>query len=864
MGAVEAPEAVGASTLRALGAHYVIAPPGAEADGLAEALAPVRAQPGALLLLAAAEDAAPVLLASLDELARAARGRDADVLVLAASGLAAVGPDGRRPAELLARRSGLTVVAPDTVVSVEPDGTLPAVDGTWWRCRPGGGAEPLGGRWPADATITPLAGGAYWITDAEVGPVRPAVLDRAFAPRDRLLLIVGAPARSLPSGAQLASAATLLKEQAPHREYLALSAPWAAPLELIETAAVLAASLGQEVRAAIGVPVARSGLPGAPGCGVRHVHVAPDGGEGWEPYLIELSARPRERTVTAVGWRVGPGPGVGPGTERFPALPGPGAGPGPGRFPAFPGPPPVPGAGRFPVFPGPAVGPGAGRFPALPGPPAGPGAGRLPALPGPPAGPGAGRFPALPAPPSVLGAARYPAFPGWEVEAVAAGLWLRPAATPERGPRLRRPDPAQPVLVVGTPGRPVPDAVWDHLGTVLGSLPAGPVRLALVVAGVLDVESAAVGRFCARQYGLDWVGEEAVEAAEVRVAVLGSEPVTVPEPVATVPTSEGASVAEAPGEAHEGTILAPDVVVEEPEESVAEVPLAEPELLSEPEVEESVAEAPEVEPEPEPEVPAATPPAPEPSSEPEPSEPATPAGDGEALVAQLGAAYEPLARRAEDVATRLPALRAQAEDGDQGPELVALLLHAGDSGPLAPRAELLAAARSGEPGRYGPYLRCLAAGLRRLPGYYGGVLVAGPARACDLAAYAPGTVLTERAPVTALAVPEADLGEDVGIEFAIWSVGGRRSSAFGEPGDPPMVVFVPGAEFEVVEVQPADPEEGRPARVLLHEIGGVRPSPERLRTWLARRDAVAPADRVRPADPSRYALALGVGSGPAD
>ncbi|WP_159028682.1 hypothetical protein [Kitasatospora sp. MY 5-36] len=266
-------------------------------------------------------------------------------------------------------------------------------------------------------------------------------------------------------------------------------------------------------------------------------------------------------------------------------------------------------------------------------------------------------------------------------------------------------------------------------------------------------------------------------------------------------------------------------------------------------------------------LPAATPPAPEPSPEPEPEpepEPSEPAGDGEALVAQLGSAYEPLARRAEDVATRLPALRAQAEEGDQGPELVALLLHAGDSGPLAPRAELLAAARSGEPGRYGPYLRCLAAGLRRLPGYYGGVLVAGPAQACDLAAYAPGTVLTERAPVTALAVPEADLGEDVGIEFAIWSVGGRRSSAFGEPGDPPMVVFVPGAEFEVVEVQPADPEAGRPARVLLHEIGGVRPSPERLRTWLARRNAVAPADRVRPADPSRYALALGVGSGPAD
>ncbi|MET8546686.1 hypothetical protein ABZW03_39640 [Kitasatospora sp. NPDC004799] len=141
------------------------------------------------------------------------------------------------------------------------------------------------------------------------------------------------------------------------------------------------------------------------------------------------------------------------------------------------------------------------------------------------------------------------------------------------------------------------------------------------------------------------------------------------------------------------------------------------------------------------------------------------------------------------------------------------------------------------------------------------MLVAGPAQDCDLAGYAPGTVLTERAPVTGLAAPGADLGEDVGIEFAIWSVGGRRSSAFGEPGEQPTVIFAPGTEFEVVEVEPADPEEGRPARVLLHEIGGVRPGPDRLRTWLARRDAVAPADRVRPADPARYTLALGADSG---
>ncbi|MGW1177615.1 hypothetical protein ACWD4P_28330 [Kitasatospora sp. NPDC002543] len=796
MGAAQTPGVFGAPTLRALGPHYVIAPPGAEADGLAEALAPVRAEPRALLLLAAAADAAPVLLGSLDELARAARERDADVLVLAASGLAALGPDGRRPAELLARRAGLTVVAPDTVVSVEADGTLPAVNGTWWRCRPGGGAEPLGGRWPAAATITPLAGGAYWVTEAAVGPARPAVLDRAVAPPDGLLLIIGEPSGELPSGAQLADAAALLQESATRREPLVLSAPWAAPVELIELAAVLAASLGQEVRAAIGVPVGTAGLSGV---GVRHVHVAEGGGEGWEPYLTELVARPRERTVTAVGWRTRPD---------------------------------------------------------------------LPAAPG---------------------AARYPAFPGWELEAVSAGLWLRPASGADRGPRLRRPDPARPVLVVGAPGRPVPETLWDHLGAVLGSLPAGPTRLGLAVAGALDVGSAAVARFCARLYGLDWVGAEAGAAepsfrgevvaeapasapapvpgaveAVVEAEVLAEatvEPVVAPAPAATVSTAGGAF----PGvreEAGEGAILAPEGVVTEPEVEgpAAEAPTAEPEPVPEPEAEPVPEPVSEPEPVPEPLTPAVAPPPVAPPSPPvAPVEPAatSPASDGAALAALLGSAYQRLARRAEDVATRLPALRARAEGGAPGPELVAVLLQHGDCTPLAQRAELLAAARSGAPGPYGPYLRCLAGGLRRLPSHYGGVLVAGPAQDCDLTAYAPGTVLTERAPVTGLAAPGADLGEDVGVEFAIWSVGGRRSSAFGEPGDQPTVIFAPGTRFEVVEVEPADQEQGRPARVLLHEIGGVRPGPDRLRTWLARRDAVAPADRVRPADPARYVLALG-------
>ncbi|MFJ3216371.1 hypothetical protein ACIPLC_10675 [Kitasatospora sp. NPDC086801] len=929
-----------ASTLRELGPHYVIAPPGAEAAGLAEALAPVRAEPRALLLLAAAADAAPVLLASLDDLVRAAGERDADVLVLAASGLAAIGPDGRRPAELLAARSGLTIVAPDAVVSIETDGTLSAGGGSWWRCPPGGAqlrAEPLGARWPAAATITPLARDAYWVTET-AGRARPAALDHAAATDDGLLLVLGEPDGRLPTGAQLANAAALLLGTVAEDARLTLSAPWAAPVELIELAAVSAASLGREVRAAVGLPVRGT-------AGLRHVHLAADGTEGWEPYLTELVACPTDRTVTAVGWRSRP---------DLPAAPGP---------------------------------------------------------------------------------ARYPAFPGWELEAVAAGLWLRPAATADRGPRLRRPDPGHPVLVVGSPGRPVPESVWDHLGAVLGALPPAPARLALAVAGTLDIESGAVGRFCARLYGLDWVGPAAASAAgpvaapapgpEVAPALVagpapvpaaelaselapepasaelgalpeaeagsetdlaplpvpteswspepvaepdpafetgtatepgtetgtatepetGTDPVAVPVPMATMGVfggEPGEHPAPAPVPAPEpvaavagdgGTTVAPDAGTGravEPEASAApgggdhtpptedpdlgagsapaaaseeaaaaeEVPAPDPVLDPVPVPVASVSvsteateateaaeatgttvdragahstpgpaagSAPEQAPAQAPEqAPAQAPeqtPVPPIAPSPDLVELSTPAEDRAALVALLGPAYQRFVRRAEDVATRLPGLRARADEGDPRPELVAVLLHHTDSTVLAERAELRAAARSGAPGPFGPYLRCLAAGLRRLPSHYGGVLVVGPAESADLAAYTPGTVLTERAPVSGLAAPGADFGEDVGVEFAIWSVGGRRSSAFGEPGDQPTVIFAPGTEFEVVDVDLPDETAGRPARVLLHEIGGVRPRPDRLRSWLARRDAVAPADRIRPADPARYLLDLGGAAG---
>ncbi|MFD7908373.1 hypothetical protein ACFV4G_39795 [Kitasatospora sp. NPDC059747] len=1243
-------EGVERSTLRGLGPHFVIAPPGAEAAGLAAALAPVRAEAHSLLVLAAAEDAAPVLRASLPELTRAAYGLGADTLVLAASGLAAPGPDGRRPAELLAGRAGLTVVAPDAVVSVEPDGTLRAVAGSWWRCRPGGGqAEPLGERWPAAATLTPLAGGAFWARSGTPAG-RPAILDHASGRDGAVVLVIGEPSGRLPSGVQLVHSAADVMTSASPDSVLLLSAPWAEPIELVELAAVVAASLRYEVRAAIGLPV-------RDGAGHHHVHVAPDGTAGWEPYLTELAACPVERKVTAVGWRSRP---------DAPTAPGP---------------------------------------------------------------------------------ARYPAFPGWELEAVAAGLWLRPTGTTNRGPRMRRPDPARPVLVVGTPGRPVTEDTWARLGDALATLPSAP-RLGLVVAGTMDAESQTVGRFCARLHDMDWLGPEPLwpapepgasvpapeplrgrgeagvsapvsvgtaaarplavggaapeptssaalgsSAAGAPPVALGLAPVAAPvlEPDSTVsrdggavpgapsvagvapvapaeapgpsaarvpvsdstvswdggvvpghPSVAGVAPAQAPGPstahvpvsdatvsrdggaapgssgvgapesglppaaaappvASASTVYAnpapdgpsapaedpsafwsgdaarapgapglldgvgagestspastasvgPDTAAppsecdEEPVVSAAMVaaevggtdfsvpaPLTESALAVTPgpdaaarlsesdrrpvmplamvvaevdgtdfsvpappkasalavtrgpdaaarlsecdgepvvsaameaaEVDGTdfwvpapltapdrgaaeappappVVEAPGSEEPPEP-VPAPTPvsavgglrdgaspsatsgapalpeagvpvqapakpagsgpggpaaapvgdaasvgmdesapggrplagpegalpgaesgsdpsatvvpgvggvsggtdgsvsappaggpesswpgtaaepdgdapaegpegpargatlgglpsdpsgdrpssipgaavpdtggsaiaqraggvaagPMPgEPSSDradepsPQPAEAPTPAADRTALVALLGSAYPRLARRAEDASTRLPGLRPQAAGGDPGPELVAVLVHHAESAVPVAREALVAAARTGAPGPLGSYLRCLAAGLRRLPSHYGGVLLAAPASGCDLARFTPGAVFTERAPVSGLAAVGADLGEDVEVEFAVWSVGGRRCSAFGEPGEPAAVVFAPGTGFEVVAVDAADPAAGIPARVLLHEVGSIRPAPDRLRTWLARRDAIAPADRVRPPHPAHYRLDLG-------
>ncbi|MBW5485633.1 hypothetical protein, partial [Streptomyces bambusae] len=146
-----APAAPG-SRMWPVGPHLVIAPEEAEpalTAALTTALSGLPPLPDAVLVLAAAPDAAPVLRRSLPDLVDRATGRGAARLVLAASGLAAPGPDGTRPVEAVATTAGFPVIAPDGMVTVEPDGSLRlAPPGRWWLSEPGAPARALDPTWP--------------------------------------------------------------------------------------------------------------------------------------------------------------------------------------------------------------------------------------------------------------------------------------------------------------------------------------------------------------------------------------------------------------------------------------------------------------------------------------------------------------------------------------------------------------------------------------------------------------------------------------------------------------------------------------------------------------------------------------------
>lgn len=895
------------SILRPFGPHYVIAPREVGDDELAAAMGSLRPVPDALVVVAAAADAAPVLREQMAELGLIARTRGAARLILAASGLAALGPGGRRPAEVVADKAGLPVVAPDGLVSIQPDGTLKvtAPEGAtetaaWWSCPPGGRPrrlretveaatavepgqappEPEPAAWPApagpawDATgpaawpppavpvptrtvaaarpttlpasvvVQRLANG-FWLSHATARPeAGMPFLEQLATPPGTTPLLVGTPTQPVLAPEEFADAALSLPTGS---DQLLVSAPWADPGALAALSGTLAERLGRPVHAAVGLPVA--------GDGAFTTRVLDHrGATTWEPYLIRLTSGSRHDTVSTA-WRNG-------------------------------------GAGWDTVGPG-----------------------------------------------------LFRAFPFWCLEAVPAGLWLRPEPPYAWAPRFLRPDPARPLLVVGEQARLIPHDVWEQLSALLDQLPGDGARgFGLLLHGLVDTASESSARFFARMHGLVWLNPPArtqnglpapAPALPTTYAVGGglgtpsgpSRPITpstpdVPErfalpahrnegfvtgrvtpadpelappaaPPAGLATSSGAAPASRPATAAnpltaEATasatapagVPATERPAERPTEPAAstepaaaptpEPPVApereepeEPKVAEAPEVAE-VAEAAEVPEQPEaPAQPIALTARYFTSADVPPLAPVSSAADRDAFRSLLGDHYQRGAGRVEPAVTRLPGLRSTGRD-DLKPDLVAVLLHHEGADVPAGPAALVAGARSGAPGPLAPYLACLASGLRRLPSHHGAVLLGADVPPEILDAYPPGLVLVEPAPVTGVSSPAADLGTLV--EFAVWSTTGRRTAVFAADGEVPQVVFSPGTTFTVLDTVPGDGTT-RPARVLLRETTGTPPATadaardrsarDRLRAWLERRDGTAPADRRPVAGAERFRLTPG-------
>ncbi|MFC9328465.1 hypothetical protein [Kitasatospora sp. NPDC057015] len=450
------------SELRPVGPHFVIAPLTAGDDELSAAVGALRPVPGSIIVVAAAPDSAPVLRDRMADLGVIARSRGAATLVLAASGLAALAPNGRRPAEVVADRAGLPVIAPDGLVEITPDGNLKvtAPDGafagaSWWHCAPGTAprraretigatapVEPLPtavpaavAQWPghlaADGPAAPprrppavqvlrLPAG-YWLTHPTAPPAGPLPgLALTGAPPGTTVLVVGTPARPVLLPEDFAETVADLPVDTAR---LLVSAPWAAPDELAALTGALCARLARPVHAAIGLPVLG---PGGPTSRILDAH----GHARWEPYLLRLAAAPGDGTAP-VSWRNG---GASWRTD------------------------------------GPAV---------------------------------------------------FEAFPYWALEAVPAGLWLRPEPPHVLTPRFRRPEPARPLLIVGERDRPVSPDVFEELGGLLDRLPAaGTEGFGLLVHGLLEPSTERIARFVARMHDLDWLGPEQPAGAPPDVAAV--------------------------------------------------------------------------------------------------------------------------------------------------------------------------------------------------------------------------------------------------------------------------------------------------------------------------------------------------------
>ncbi|MFD3945148.1 hypothetical protein [Streptomyces sp. NPDC058579] len=816
-----------------VGPHLVIAPEEAE-PALAAALSGLAPLSDAVLVLAAAPDAAPVLRRSLPDLVALATDRGAARLVLAASGLAAAGPDGTRPLDAVATTAAFPVIAPDTMVAVEPDGSLRVTPpGTWWLSEPGCTARELGPGWPprvpeegapvesadsdqvdpdqvdpAPAERMPEASGQEEPPPGPPGPPVPVVSESSggvYAERDGggprcrpvpggfwlgsvpevvetligvgpddLFIGVGSPRQPALPTAELLD---LVAEAAPEPDGLFLAAPWADPAELTGMAVALAVRFARTVRVAVGLPVRTAD---------DHATTFLDerGTPTWQPLLVELTASPEHRRVVPSAWL------------------------------------------------------------------------RLPGL------------------DSKAPAVHRGVCAGWELEAVPAGLWLRPEGTPAAPwPRALRPDPVRPVLVVGDRLHSADPEVWEALPTVLAALPdlgaTAPYGLLADGPGT-DPETT---RAWADTHGLTWLALPAVlDGPEGGPAPDRADGGLAPAPGAPDGTDSGSEpVSALPYEAEEaapratgsgGGPQAPAHL-----EPAASAPTA-PDPVSVPD--------PAAPPGPR-SVPAAQQPPVAPAV-PAPAVPA-PAGpavrstprDRAALRELLGERYHLLAGKAERLASRLPSLRSSPQD-DLKPDLVAVALYHSDAPDPVSRAGLVAAARDAGPGPLAHLLCCLGSGLRRLPGHYGAVMLAAPAEDVPLDRYMPGTLLVEPAPVAA--VPACDAELEGSVEFGVWSTTGRRTSVFGGPDDEPEVVFPPGTAFSVLALRPPEDDEG-PIRVLLREISPAeaaeasagasddrfRERDGRARTqltaWFERRDMLAPEDRRPLPDATRYHLSPG-------
>lgn len=765
------------ASLCAVGPHFVIAPAGEPGANLHSALTALPAVREALVLLAAASDAASVLHAWLDDLARIAVERGASTLVLAASGLATL-VAGTRPAERVAAAAGLPVIAPDGVVSVDPDGVLRVSGGdtvSWWQCAPHDVPRRLGPVWPpADAggtgnsegltrppgpAVTTIAAGCWVTADG----CTPPAADIASVPEGTFLLGAGSPDHPDLTTAELAGA--LAKIGPLDTQSLTFAAPWSPPAELARMAAALSDLLSGDVRAAIGLPMQDSCM---------FVDVA--GRPTWEPWLLELTASWRHRRVLPSAWRTGH-PCSSSSADRPPEA----------------------------------------RIQA----------GALPAT------DAAVEHPAsdLGQHARVLGATKgarlsvIRTLADWELEAIPAGLWLRPAeGPPTGGPRLRPPDQRHPLLIVGGEDHPVPEMVWEEFMRVLTDLRHSPqAPLGMLVAFPPDPADEAVARFIARMHHLEWLGREAppVPARPTLTSTVPA-PAGVPDPApARLVTTQADGPVTASGPAG---ALPERTVSTGPADTDAYIPAGRP--------------------------------APAIRSVPVPHRPAT-TEDRAALRALVGARFQRYAGRVDQVVARLPGLRATLDE-DVRTDLVAVLLHHLDEGMPLSRAELVASARRGDTGSPAAFLHCLGSGLRHLPSHRGPVLLAAHAEAHDLTAYVPGQVLTEPAAISGVPALDADLAAPV--ELAVWSSTGRRTVLFGGPGDEQEVTFPPGTCFSVIGVM-----ERTRARILLRETTGEddpagvrdRQAGERLLAWMEKRDALPP-DRMRPLDrPERFHVGPG-------